>query len=60
MSDAAAEQDPPEEGPLVEGEDFYMDGEYMVFTAAYHRKRGRCCGSRCRHCPYDVEAAQRA
>ena len=40
------------EAPLVEGDDFYMDGEYMVFTAKYHRKRGYCCGSRCRHCPY--------
>jgi hypothetical protein len=24
----------------------------MVFTAAYHLKRGSCCGSGCRHCPY--------
>jgi hypothetical protein len=23
-----------------------------VFTEAYHLRRGRCCGSRCRHCPY--------
>ncbi len=45
------------EATLVEGEDFYMDGEYLVFTAAYHRKRGYCCGSRCRHCPYSDEAA---
>ena len=33
-------------------EDFYIDGEYMVFTAAYHLKRGYCCNSDCRHCPY--------
>jgi hypothetical protein len=24
----------------------------MVFTAAYHLKRGSCCKSGCRHCPY--------
>jgi len=24
----------------------------MVFTALYHRKRGHCCKSGCRHCPY--------
>jgi hypothetical protein len=24
----------------------------MVFTAAYHLKRGSCCKSDCRHCPY--------
>jgi hypothetical protein len=23
-----------------------------VFTAAYHLKRGYCCNSDCRHCPY--------
>lgn len=46
----------PDQAPLIEGEDFYMDGEYLVFTAAYHRKRGYCCGSRCRHCPYGYEA----
>ncbi|MCI5065208.1 DUF5522 domain-containing protein [bacterium] len=25
----------------------------MVFTAASHLKRGVCCGSNCRHCPYN-------
>ncbi len=33
-------------------EDFYYDGPYLVFTAAYHQKRGYCCNSDCRHCPY--------
>ena len=33
-------------------EDFYYDGPNLVFTAAYHLKRGYCCGSGCRHCPY--------
>jgi hypothetical protein len=33
-------------------EDFYYEGPYMVFTAAYHLKRGYCCNSGCRHCPY--------
>ncbi len=33
-------------------EDFYLDGPFMVFTAAYHLKRGFCCDSGCRHCPY--------
>jgi len=33
-------------------EDFYFEGPYMVFTAAYHLKRGFCCNSNCRHCPY--------
>jgi hypothetical protein len=42
--------DTPEE--LQEDEDFYMERGCLVFTANYHRKRGYCCGSGCRHCPY--------
>jgi hypothetical protein len=42
---------PLADGPLAE-EDFYMEGPYLVFTAAYHLKRGYCCNSDCRHCPY--------
>lgn len=41
-----------EKRPLVEGEDFYREGPYVVFTAAYHLRRGYCCGSGCRHCPW--------
>lgn len=37
---------------LDEGEDFYWEGGFMVFTRAYHLKRGSCCGTGCRHCPY--------
>jgi hypothetical protein len=33
-------------------EDFYYEGPYLVFTEAYHLKRGYCCNSNCRHCPY--------
>jgi 2-iminoacetate synthase ThiH len=36
----------------VEGEDFYREGAYVVFTARYHLRRGYCCESGCRHCPY--------
>src|SRR6185312_9783397 len=32
--------------------DFYFDKGLMVFTADYHLRRGYCCGSECRHCPY--------
>lgn len=41
---------------LQEGVDFYFNEEgLMVLTAAYHLKRGRCCGNGCLHCPYDFE-----
>lgn len=38
--------------PLVEGEDYYIERGYWVFTESFLRKRGTCCGSGCRHCPY--------
>jgi len=41
---------------LVEGVDYYMDGSKFVFTALYHQKRGYCCNSKCRHCPYAHDA----
>lgn len=37
---------------LVEGEDYTVEDGLLVFTAAYHLKRGYCCGNGCRHCPY--------
>jgi hypothetical protein len=36
----------------VQPGDFYLERGLMVFTAAYHLRRGFCCGNRCRHCPY--------
>jgi hypothetical protein len=36
----------------LEPGDFYFEGPNMVFTAQYHLRRGYCCGSGCRHCPY--------
>lgn len=38
--------------PLEEGKDYYIENGLYVFTALYHKKRGYCCGSGCRHCPY--------
>jgi Family of unknown function (DUF5522) len=38
--------------PELSPEDFYYEGPFLVFTAAYHLKRGYCCNSDCRHCPY--------
>jgi hypothetical protein len=47
----AAETDKREPLPLQPG-DSYRDGPYLVFTRQYHLRRGYCCGSGCRHCPY--------
>lgn len=45
---------------LVEGEDFYREGPYVVFTAKYLRERGYCCESGCRHCPWGFDPRQRS
>ena len=37
---------------LVEGEDYYSEGSTIVFTARFLLRRGYCCESGCRHCPY--------
>ena len=41
-----------------DGEEFYVDPEtgWRVFTEVGLRRRGSCCGSGCRHCPYVHEA----
>ncbi|MDR3607114.1 MAG: DUF5522 domain-containing protein [Oligoflexia bacterium] len=42
---------------LKEGEDYYINEDgFVVFTEAYHLKRGYCCGNGCKHCPYGAEA----
>ena len=39
-------------GTLEQEKDYYMEGEAFVFTDSYLKRRGYCCGSGCRHCPY--------
>ncbi|HRG31841.1 MAG: hypothetical protein IPJ83_12380 [Saprospiraceae bacterium] len=43
----------PESGES--GKDFYLENGFIVFTASYHLKRGYCCRSGCRHCPYHTQ-----
>lgn len=49
MSDAAA-ADPPDHYLTPEG--------LLVFTQAYHLRRGDCCASGCRHCPFGYAAVE--
>ena len=42
---------------LVEGVDYYLNEEgLLVFTEKFLLDRGYCCGSGCKHCPYNYEA----
>jgi hypothetical protein len=37
----------------LSADEFYYTPEgFIVFTEAYHLKRGYCCKNGCRHCPY--------
>jgi iron complex transport system substrate-binding protein len=40
------------QGVLKEDKDYYLERGSMVFTASYLKRRGYCCTSGCRHCPY--------
>jgi hypothetical protein len=53
------DSNPPAAAPQasLQPEDYYLDGPNLVFTAAWHLKRGFCCKSGCRHCPYGLAAA---
>lgn len=35
-----------------EGKDYYLEKGRVVLTEFYLIKRGECCSSGCRHCPY--------
>ena len=52
--DPESDTDPSREpgSPLQEGVDYYLENGFLVFTAAFLQKRGYCCDSGCRHCPY--------
>jgi hypothetical protein len=53
LSNMIDENDP---NKLIEGEDFYYTPEgYKCFTEKHHLKRGYCCKSGCRHCPYGYD-----
>jgi hypothetical protein len=43
----------PAPKPAPAQPDSYFENGLLVYTAAYHLKRGYCCGSGCRHCPYE-------
>ena len=41
--------------PIEEGDFYWTDEGYRCFTEQYHLKRGYCCESGCRHCPYGFD-----
>ena len=51
---SAGDADPSavQDAELRAGLDYYVEDGLLVFTAEFLRKRGYCCESGCRHCPY--------
>jgi hypothetical protein len=41
--------------PIEEGDFYWTEEGYRVFTKQFHLKRGYCCESGCRHCPYGYD-----
>lgn len=40
----------------IKSKDYYMSPKgYIIFTEKYHLKRGFCCKSGCKHCPYGYD-----
>ena len=37
---------------FTEEKDYYLEEGRVHFTKEYLKKRGPCCGGKCRHCPY--------
>jgi hypothetical protein len=40
------------QGMLEPDKDYVVENGAMVFTASYLKRRGYCCDSGCRNCPY--------
>ncbi len=38
-----------------QGKDYYLEDGRIIMTERYLIKRGTCCGSGCRHCPFDPQ-----
>ncbi|HRI33607.1 MAG TPA: DUF5522 domain-containing protein [Saprospiraceae bacterium] len=43
---------------INESEDYYLEDGFIVFTRAFHLKRGYCCHSGCRNCPYKDQSKE--
>jgi len=42
--------------PWIEGVDYYVnENGLVVLTEKYLREKGYCCGTGCKHCPYEYE-----
>ena len=46
-----------DESSKPQGDYYFNEEGLMVFTEAFHLRRGSCCKSGCKHCPYGFSKA---
>lgn len=53
MSEEKQNENKLSQDKIILGVDYYFNEDgLIVFTENYHLKRGYCCESGCKHCPY--------
>lgn len=40
---------------FIEGIHYYLQNGLVIMTEEYHKQRGYCCGSGCKHCAYEPQ-----
>jgi len=53
------EKKPIKPQEVLPGDYYFNENGLMVFTEQYHLRRGYCCGSGCKHCPYPSKEDER-
>lgn len=51
MAQPSRQQQTTYQRPVV-GVDYYLENGRWVFTESWHLRRGYCCLTSCRHCPW--------
>ncbi len=59
-SEETGEHTEPSSTEILEGRDFYWENGLIVMTAEFLKRRGYCCDSGCRHCPYTAKSDRAA
>ncbi len=60
VSETNGQIEEEESPPIIEGIDYYLEDGLFVFTREFLLRRGYCCESGCRNCPYPREVRERA
>lgn len=48
-----------ENNKFQDGDFYWNEQGFRVFTEQYHLRRGFCCNNNCKHCPYSKQKADK-